>query len=257
MDWSRLQHQIPFEKNFRWRGGQVSRIEAFADGVFALSITLLVVSADAPGSYAELIGIMKALPAFALSFTLLVMVWYFHFIQFRRYGIEDFTTTFLTLLLLFVALIYVYPLKLMWGFLLLWTTSDLDTAVTQFGLGPEAAGNLLAIYGAGVVAMYVLLAFMAAHSLKLRDELELNEVEVVLARGLIATHCIQAGVGTVSVLMALLIPSPWQGLAGFAYFLLPIVHAVHGLRVARQERVALERMERRGVAAADVTAAPG
>ena len=44
-----LQWRVPFEKNFRWRGGQVSRIEAFADAVFALSLTLLVVSADVPG----------------------------------------------------------------------------------------------------------------------------------------------------------------------------------------------------------------
>ena len=28
MDWSYLQHKIPYEKNFRWRGGQVMRIEA-------------------------------------------------------------------------------------------------------------------------------------------------------------------------------------------------------------------------------------
>ena len=41
MDWSYLQHKIPFEKNFRWRGGQVSRIEAFTDAVFALSVTLM------------------------------------------------------------------------------------------------------------------------------------------------------------------------------------------------------------------------
>ena len=45
MDWSRLQHAIPYEKNFRWRGGQVSRVEAFADAVFALSITLNTVAA--------------------------------------------------------------------------------------------------------------------------------------------------------------------------------------------------------------------
>ena len=70
--------------------------------MFALSITLLVVSTEVPGSYAELIGAMKAVPAFAVAFVFVVMAWYFHFIQFRRYGVEDTTTTILTLLLLFV-----------------------------------------------------------------------------------------------------------------------------------------------------------
>ena len=74
MDWSRLQDAIPFEKNFRWRGGQVSRIEAFADAVFALSVTLLVVSTEVPTSYAQLIEAMRAAPAFALSFALIVMI---------------------------------------------------------------------------------------------------------------------------------------------------------------------------------------
>jgi protein-S-isoprenylcysteine O-methyltransferase Ste14 len=89
MDWSYLQHKIPFEKNFRWRGGEVSRIEAFTDAVFALSVTLLVVSTQVPSSYAGLIATMKLFPAFALSFILLLLVWYFHFIHFRRYGLED------------------------------------------------------------------------------------------------------------------------------------------------------------------------
>ena len=66
MDWSHLQHTIPFEKNFRWRGGQVSRIEAFTDAVFALSVTLLMVSTEVPTSYTQLIDATKAFPAFAL-----------------------------------------------------------------------------------------------------------------------------------------------------------------------------------------------
>ncbi len=239
MDWSYLQHKIPFEKNFRWRGGQVSRIEAFADAVFALSVTLLVVSAEVPNSYGEFIAAMQALPAFALSFVLIVLVWYFHFIHFRRYGLEDGPTTLLNLSLLFVVLVYVYPLKFMWAFLTAWVTAGGQPAVEQFGLGPRSVGTLLAIYGIGFVAMYVLLALMAAQALKRRQELELNDVEVVLTRGLVATHLIQAGVGLASVVLALGLPSPYQGFAGLAYFLLPVMHPLHGRRVSRQERDAL------------------
>ncbi|MFK8011855.1 MAG: hypothetical protein AB8B80_07430 [Marinicellaceae bacterium] len=32
------------DPHFRWRGGEMSRIEAISDGVFAITITLLIVS---------------------------------------------------------------------------------------------------------------------------------------------------------------------------------------------------------------------
>jgi len=35
------------ETDFRWRGGGVSRIEALSDAVFALALTLIVVSLGA------------------------------------------------------------------------------------------------------------------------------------------------------------------------------------------------------------------
>ena len=43
--------------------------------------------------------------------------------------------------------------------------------------------------------------------------------------------------------MALLIPTPFQGLAGFAYMLLPIVHPLHGRMQGKREQAALARME--------------
>ncbi len=242
MDWSRLQHEIPFEKNFRWRGGQVSRMEGFADAVFALSLTLLVVSTEVPTSYPDLIATLRAIPAFALSTALLVMTWYFHFIHFRRYGLEDATTSFLNIVLLFVVLIYVYPLKFMLGFLLEMLANGPNSAMRAFDMGELSVGRLLAIYGIGFAAMYVVLALMGAHALRLREKLELNEVEVVMTRSLIATHCIQIGAGVLSVALALTLPPPVQGVAGFVYMGLPIVHPLHGYFANRQERDAVARM---------------
>ena len=257
MDWSHLQHTIPFEKNFRWRGGQVSRIEAFTDAVFALSVTLLVVSTEIPTSYGQLVGAIKAFPAFALSFVLLLLVWYFHFIHFRRYGLEDGPTMLLNMALLFLVLFYVYPLKFMWAFLTVWWGGEgLEVALEVYGLSSATVGVLLAIYGAGFAAMYVLLALMAAHALRLRQELELNEVEVVMTRALIATHCIQAGVGVLSVALALSLPNPFQGIAGFAYLLLPIVHPLHGRSQTRREREAVERMGTAAAESSETAAAP-
>jgi uncharacterized membrane protein len=259
MDWSHLQHRIPFEKNFRWRGGEVSRIEALTDAVFALSVTLLVVSTQVPSSYAELISTMKLFPAFALSFVLLLLAWYFHFIHFRRYGLEDSTTITLNLALLFVVLFYVYPLKFMFGFLSEWVAEGMRPALLSFGLNSVTVGRMLAIYGIGFALMYLILGLMGAHALRLRDELELNEVEVVMTRGLIGTHAIQASVGVLSAVLALALPDPVQGTAGFAYMLLPIIHPIFGRIEARKEEEALASMAaaaKDGAATDDLAGAP-
>jgi hypothetical protein len=49
-------------------------------------------------------------------------------------------------------------------------------------------------------------------------------------------------VGGLSALLALTLPNPFQGLAGGAYMLLPIIHPIHGRRESRKEQEALERM---------------
>lgn len=244
MDWSRLQHTIPFEKNFRWRGGQVSRIEAFTDAVLALSVTLLVVSTEVPRSFEQLMVAMWGFPAFALSFVLLLMVWFFHFIHFRRYGLEDGPTMLLNIALLFVVLFYVYPLKFMWAFLTeWWGGGGLESASRMYDIDTAGVGTLLVIYGAGFAVMYALLALLGRHALSMRGPLELNEVEVVMTRSLINTHWIQVAAGTLSVALALLLPHPYQGMAGFAYLTLPIAHPLHAYIANKREQAAVERMQ--------------
>jgi hypothetical protein len=44
------------ELYFRWRAGEITRLEAFCDVVFGFALTLLVVSLEVPRNYAELIA---------------------------------------------------------------------------------------------------------------------------------------------------------------------------------------------------------
>ena len=96
---------------FRMRGREVTRLESFADAIFAFALTLLIVSLEVPKSLADLIGTMRGFPAFAVCFTLLATLWNTHYKSSRRYGLDDPTTRFLTCILLFIVLFYVYPLK--------------------------------------------------------------------------------------------------------------------------------------------------
>src|ERR1041384_1409642 len=103
------------QNGFRLRGlGEVSRIEALSDGVIAFAITLLVVSLEVPRTFDELLVTMRGFLAFAITFGMLFHVWFVQYHFFRRYGLNDNFVIWMTALLLFVVLFYVYPLKFMW-----------------------------------------------------------------------------------------------------------------------------------------------
>src|SRR5216683_3327395 len=104
-------------KKFRWRSHEISRTESLSDAVFGFAITLLVVSLEVPRTYGELMQTMRGFGAFAISFTLLFMVWFNQYKFFRRYGLQDNLTVCLNAVLLFVVLFYVYPLKFLFSYL--------------------------------------------------------------------------------------------------------------------------------------------
>ena len=76
------------EKDFRWRGGEMTRAEAFSDAVFAFAVTLLVVALEVPHSFSDLMQAVRGFGGFAVCFSLLVLVWSEHTDYFRRYGLQ-------------------------------------------------------------------------------------------------------------------------------------------------------------------------
>src|ERR1051325_5431608 len=99
------------DADFRWRGTDVTRMEAIADAVFALVLALLFLQAAPPANFREVKTALFSFLPFAMTFTLLAMVWIEHYRLFRRYALTDKSTFFGNLLLLFLVLFYAYPLK--------------------------------------------------------------------------------------------------------------------------------------------------
>ncbi|HXM62248.1 MAG TPA: TMEM175 family protein [Terriglobales bacterium] len=208
------------EKYFRWRSGEITRLEAFCDVVFGFAVTLLVVSTEVPHTYAELLADMRGFLPFAICFWQLVMIWRTHYRFSRRYGLEDPYTVFLNVVLLFVVLFYVYPLKFVFTLLL----APLTGAKTQGDMGWHEGSVLMRIYGAGFAAVFSLVALMYAHAYKLRGELGLNPVEAMETLVEMRENAILAMVGMGSFVIAFRSPE-W---AGWFYMLLLPGMWIHG-----------------------------
>ena len=158
---------------FRLRGRDVTRLESFSDAVFGFALTLLVVSFDVPKSFNDLMMTMRGFPAFAICFLFLALIWNGHYKFCRRYGLDDGTSRFLTCAMLFLVLFYVYPLKFLFN---LSITGLLFGAAPARITGPEFS-TLLVIYGLGFAAVYAASGLLYVHAYRLRDALELNELE--------------------------------------------------------------------------------
>ena len=224
--------RAPADPMFRWRGGDVSRIEGLTDAVFAFALTLIVVSLEVPQSFDDLYKVLLSFPVFAICFVMLIMVWYHHHKFFRRFGLEDFQTILLNTALLFVVLFYVYPLKfvftgLLSPFLGLDNVSMADITLPQARL-------LMIFYSAGIVVIFGLFALMHLRGYRLRKELELDELEIYLTRTEVGGHLISAGFGVLSILLVILGGQWGPFMAGVIYFGMGPVHAIYGSRRGRR-----------------------
>jgi uncharacterized membrane protein len=222
------------EEYFRWRAGEITRLEAFCDVVFGFAITLLVVSLEVPHTYAELMADMRGFLPFAACFAQLAMIWRTHYKFSRRYGLEDPYTVFLNVLLLFLVLFYVYPLKFVFTLLF---SEIMGTDVSGY-LGWHEASVLMRIYAIGFASVFLLFVLMYGHAYRLRQRLELNPVEVLETRSAMQENAVLALVGIASLLVAFKSP----GWAGWVYLAIGPLLAIHGSIFGKRVRVLAEKL---------------
>lgn len=212
-------HKIS-KKQIKWRGHEVTRIEAFSDAVFAFAVTLLIISLEVPKSFTELLEAMRGFFSFAISFLFLFVVWYNQCLFFRRFGMQDPMTIALNGVLLFAVLFFVYPLKFLYSLFTMQYTIELKDAPL-----------LMITYSSGFCAIYLLFALMYKHAYNKRFELELTEEEQYHVRTQKYSHFALAGTGALSILIACVVPPEKSGYAGWAYCLLgPVMTFLHSRR---------------------------
>lgn len=215
------------------RAGESSRLEAFSDAIFAFALTLLVVSLEVPRSYDELLAALHNFIAFAITFAALVWLWYQHYQFFRRYRLSDAPTIVLNATLLFVVLLYVYPLKF------------LSTYVVDAVLDPAAAAkiepwqsvDLMIIYDIGYVAVFTVFLLMHLYAYSKRRELGLGGLELFDTRYAIEANIINLATGLASMLVAIVGGPNATAFAGLLYaIVLAPARTLHGVWSGRRRR---------------------
>lgn len=224
--------------DFRMRGGDVSRLEGFSDNVFGFALTLLVVSLEVPKSFGDLMGTMRGFVGFAVCFALLAIIWHDHYQFFRRYGLEDGYTVVLNLILLFLVMFYVYPLKFLFT-LLVQVFTGLGPPGGKIAMGSGSWPSLMIIYGIGFVAMYAVFALLYMNAYRQRDNLDLNELERYDTRSSIGSNFVLVGVGLLSIILA---AKNQIALSGMMYWLIGISMSMYWTIAGKRRRPLEERL---------------
>jgi len=209
------------EENFRWRAGGITRLEAFSDVVFGFALTLLVISQEVPRSYAALMADSQGLLPFAVCFMLLVAVWRMHYVYSRRYGLEDPYSFFLNMVLLFLVLFCVYPLKFVFTLFF----SRLMGGEAGDDVSWHGALVLVQLFFLGYASLLLLFTLMYAHAYKVRAMLGLNAVEVRITRDAVQMNAIGSAIGFLSLALAFKNPF-WPAIVCCLFGPLSIIHGI-------------------------------
>lgn len=199
------------------------RVDAFIDAAFAFTVTLLVVAnSDVPRNMGEMLHALRGIPAFAAAFGQVVYFWKAHLTWRRDYDVADTTAFWLSMLLVFLVLIFVYPLEMLYssafsalsgGWLpsgwVLQHDSDLKALFMAFGL-------VFALLSGAVAMLYL-------HSSR-----RLSDVRGKRATVWVGTWSFSASIGLLVTLLAWALPAHVSGLSGFCLGLLGLQGLVAG-----------------------------
>lgn len=231
--------QFSSDNGFHPRGKEPGRLENFSDAVFALAITLLLISTAPPSNFEQIKRFSFEIIPFFMCIALIILIWHEHFVFFFRYGLRDAKVIALNTLFLVIVLFYVYPLKFITRLILYPIAQLFD----QTSLADEIAGmikandmaDLMIIYGLGAFSVFAVLSFMYRYALKQAENLELTELEKFDTQTSVTSNRLMAIVPLLSVALALAFRGSWVAgpVAGFTYFLYTPIMTIHGKRVRK------------------------
>ena len=166
-----------------------------------------------------------------ICFALLMTFWNAHVRYHRRYGLEDVFTRVMTMAILVLVLFFVYPLKFLFTMLTV-SMFELNLGNAPHLENAMQADVLYVIYGLGFAGVWSLYALLYWHALRRREDLQLDEAELLQTRAVLAENLIYVGVCLLSVTLAL--ATDYAAWPGLIYFLLGPLQAANGFRWGRK-----------------------
>lgn len=205
------------------RGENMTRIETFVDAAFAFVFTMLVISIDEiPRTPQELLLLSRDIPAFLLSASVIGSIWITHTTWSRTFGLQDSLTMFLSLGLVMLVLIFVYPIKLM----IQLTVSYLSRGYLGAQLPPmegSDVANLFVYFALGLIALSYIIISLYQNSLRHKDELVLSDYEIFFCKRTTWVWRVVAATALVSCLSSLIFAEGSVPSAGLLYLTLWIL----------------------------------
>ena len=216
---------------FQLRGLENTRIESLSDGVFAIAIGLLLLSSSPPENFEQLRDFIKDFIPFAGSISILMLIWYQHYLYFIRFGLRDSGTTAINTILLFLVLFYTYHLKFLIRLLvdiytaLLTDNKELFNRIFTETIRPEDTSELMVIYGLGASGIFLVFVWLNVRSLKKKKQLLLSQQEILLTQNSVRINLAMGLIPLISVAISLfnLGGSYTFIISGFSYMLYLII----------------------------------
>ncbi len=215
--------QLKIENGFYLRGLEVTRLDTFVDATFAFVLTLLVISFDAlPTNYQEMLDAIKRIPAFFASFSALMAIWFSHRRWSRRYALENRMSIVISLSIVFVILVYVYPLRMIFESMFYSLSNGYLPSSFAIQTHSELRGMFL-FYSIGYATLTALFALLYYEAVKREKQLALTQNELKRTRHEMFNWLFGLGFAIASCVIAITIDNALVVLAGYIYFLMFLV----------------------------------
>src|SRR6202166_2451710 len=219
---------LPQLRGFRVRGMEMTRLETFIDAAFAFAISMLVIAAQQiPDNIQALLAAFKNVLTFVCSIAVLGIYWRGHWLWSRRFGLEDSVSILVSWALIVTILIFIYPLKAIFG--AMWNLISSGQVGQPFSLHTTEAQarTIFAIYALGLIAISAEILLLNLRAWQLREPLRLNARERLMTRGELTGWSIPVSVGFLSLVFSFTLPIEKIAWCGWVYFFMAIMLRVH------------------------------
>jgi uncharacterized membrane protein len=137
-----------------------------------------------PKTFSRILELTDELIAFAVTIIPLFLIWQQHRLFFRRYGLDDRTVLISNTALLFIVLIFIFPLKFLslflirfFGFIFFGMENVFNTMIEGIQVP-----WLMVYYGIGALGILFVFSRFYKHAIRMRTEIGLSDEEQNITR---------------------------------------------------------------------------